>query len=64
MLVEDCDIRTGDDCIAGFDNEGLTVRRCRLNSACSDFRIGGHGILVDAVWLDCIKLSRVPEEAR
>lgn len=47
VLVEGCDIRTGDDCIAGFDNEGLTVRRCRLNSACSDFRIGGRGILAE-----------------
>ena len=49
VLVEGCDIRTGDDCIAGFDNEGLTVRNCRLNSSCSDFRIGGHGILVEDV---------------
>ncbi len=48
-LVEDCDIRTGDDCVAGFDNEGLAVRRCRLNSACSDFRIGGRGILVEDI---------------
>ena len=47
--VEDCDIRTGDDCVAGFDNEGLAVRRCRLNSACSDFRIGGRGILVEDI---------------
>ncbi len=49
VLVEDCDIRTGDDCIAGFDNENLVVRHCRLNSSCSDFRIGGHGILVEDV---------------
>ena len=52
VLVEDCDIRTGDDCIAGFDIESLLVRHCRLNSACSDFRIGGHGILAEdlEVW--------------
>ena len=49
VLVEDCDIRTGDDCIAGFDNENLVVRHCRLNSSCSDFRIGGHGILAEDV---------------
>ncbi len=49
VQVEGCDIRTGDDCIAGYDNEGLTVRSCRLNSSCSDFRIGGRGILVENV---------------
>ena len=49
VLVEGCDIRTGDDCIAGYDNEELTVRNCRLNSSCSDFRIGGRGILVEDV---------------
>ena len=49
VLVDGCDIRTGDDCVAGYDNEGMTVRRCRLNSACSDFRIGGRGILVEDV---------------
>ena len=49
VQVEGCDIRTGDDCIAGYDNEGLTVRNCRLNSSCSDFRIGGRAILVEDV---------------
>ena len=47
VQVRDCDIRSGDDCVAGFDNIDLTVRNCRLNSACSIFRIGGHNILCE-----------------
>lgn len=50
MLVENCDIRTGDDCVAGFDIEDMEVRDCRLNSACSVFRLGGHGLHIH----DCI----------
>lgn len=48
-LVENCDIRSGDDCIAGYDNLGLTVRNCRLNSSCSIFRLGGRDILCDGI---------------
>lgn len=43
--VEKCDIRSGDDCIAGFDNSDLVVRDCYLSSSCSIFRIGGKNIL-------------------
>lgn len=46
-LIEDCLFETGDDCIAGFDNIGVTVRRCTLNSACSLFRFGGTDVLVE-----------------
>ena len=47
ILVEDCVFETGDDCIAGFDNIGVTVRRCTLNSACSLFRFGGTDVLIE-----------------
>ncbi len=47
ILVEDCVFETGDDCIAGFDNIGVTVRRCVLNSACSLFRFGGTDVLIE-----------------
>lgn len=47
ILVEDCTFRTGDDCIAGFDNQGLTVRNCFFNCACTMLRIGGTDILVE-----------------
>ncbi len=47
ILVEDCIFRTGDDCIAGFDNIGVTVRRCLFDSACSMLRFGGTDVLVE-----------------
>ena len=45
--VSDCVIHSGDDCVAGYGNRRLCVRRCSLNSACSFFRIGGNDILVE-----------------
>ena len=47
MLIEDCEFRTGDDCIAGFANENVVIRRCYLDCACSALRFGGTDILVD-----------------
>ena len=47
ILVEDCTFRTGDDCIAGFDNQDLTVRNCYFNCACTMLRIGGTDVLVE-----------------
>ena len=47
ILIEDCVFETGDDCIAGFDNIGVTVRRCKFNSACSLLRFGGTDVLVE-----------------
>jgi len=38
---------TGDDCVAGFDNNSVTVRNCELNSACSAIRFGGRDVLFD-----------------
>ncbi len=47
VLIEDCRFATGDDCVAGFNNCGMTVLRCELNSACSAFRLGGTDVLID-----------------
>ena len=47
ILVEDCCFRTGDDCIAGFDNCNVTVRNCYFESSCSVFRFGGTDVLVE-----------------
>ena len=52
VRITDCVLRTGDDCIAGFDNRNLHVRRCELNTPCQCVRIGGKSILVEdcAFW--------------
>lgn len=47
FTVEDCEFCTGDDCIAGFDNYGVVIRGCTLNSACSGMRFGGTNVLVE-----------------
>lgn len=47
VLVENCVFRTGDDCIAGFDNINLTVRNCVFDSACQMLRLGGTNILIE-----------------
>ena len=47
VLVEGCTFRTGDDCIAGFDNRNVTVRNCFFNCACTMLRFGGTDVLVE-----------------
>ena len=47
VLVEDCEFRTGDDCIAGFDNIDVTVRNCIFDCACSMLRFGGTDVVVE-----------------
>lgn len=47
ILIENCSIMTGDDCVAGFDNINVIVRNCTLESACSLFRFGGRHVLVE-----------------
>jgi len=56
IIVEDCTFHTGDDCIAGFANVNMTVRRCDLNTACSCFRLGGTNVLVEdcKAWVPAI----------
>jgi len=45
--IRRCRFYTGDDCVAGFDNNNVEVRECDLNTACSGLRFGGHNVLVD-----------------
>ena len=47
ILVEDSEFRTGDDCIAGFDNRNVIVRNCIFNCACTMLRFGGTDVLVE-----------------
>ena len=47
VLIEDCDLNTGDDAIAGYDNHDVIIRNCKLNSACMPLRIGGNNFLVE-----------------
>lgn len=45
--VKDCTFITGDDCIAGFDNQDIRISDCYLESACSLFRFGGTNVLIE-----------------
>ena len=47
IRIENCDFRTGDDCIAGYDIENLLVRNTYLNTSCNCFRIGARNLLVE-----------------
>lgn len=47
ILVENCEFYTGDDCIAGFDNNDVIIRDCILNCSCSALRFGGNNVLVE-----------------
>lgn len=47
VTIENCDFRTGDDCVAGYDAENVQIRNCSFNTACSAFRFGGRGLLVE-----------------
>ncbi|MBM3211022.1 hypothetical protein FJZ33_02305, partial [Candidatus Poribacteria bacterium] len=44
--VQDCDFRTGDDCLAGCDNVDFDVVNCNINSSCNGFRLGCLNLLV------------------
>lgn len=47
ILIEDCDFKTGDDAIAGFDNKNVVIRNCILDCACSALRFGGTDVLIE-----------------
>lgn len=47
VLIEDCNFYTGDDCIAGFDNNDVIIRNCILDCSCSALRFGGNHVLVE-----------------
>ena len=46
VTVEGCTLHCGDDCVAGFDNQDVTVENCDLNTACSAFRFGGRHVRI------------------
>ena len=47
VVIENCDFRTGDDCVAGYNVQNLIVRNCSLNTSCQNFRIGGKNVLIE-----------------
>lgn len=47
VTIRNCDFRTGDDCVAGYDAEDVKISGCGFNTACSAFRLGGRDILVE-----------------
>ncbi len=47
VLIENCEFQTGDDCVAGFDNNHVIIRNCISNSACNTFRFGGHHVVIE-----------------
>lgn len=47
ISIRHCRFYTGDDCVAGFDDNHVLVRDCELNTACSGLRFGGHDVLVE-----------------
>ena len=47
ISVENCTFKTGDDCIAGFDNINVMVRDCYFESSCSIFRFGATNMVVE-----------------
>ncbi len=47
ILVEDCELLTGDDCIAGYDNKNVVIRNCTFDCACSAIRFGGTDVLFE-----------------
>ena len=54
VLIEDCVFHTGDDCVAGFDNNDVVVRNCVINTACQAFRFGGNNVLFE----NCVSEER------
>lgn len=46
VAVKNCRLFTGDDCIAGFDNQFVNISDCIINSSCSGFRFSGTHIKI------------------
>lgn len=47
VLINNCFIDSGDDSIAGFNNNDVIVKDCTLGSSCSVFRFGGNNVVFD-----------------
>ncbi len=48
FVIDRCDFRTGDDCIAGSDNRNFAVNECVLNTSCNGFRLGCRELSVES----------------
>jgi len=46
VTIRKCVMKTGDDCVAGFDNSDVLVEDCYLNTACSGFRFAGTNVKI------------------
>jgi len=46
VTIRNCIMKTGDDCVAGFDNTNVLVEDCYLNTACSGFRFAGTNVKI------------------
>lgn len=46
VVIRRCSFKTGDDCVAGFDNRHVRVEDCTLNTACSGMRLAGSDVVV------------------
>ena len=47
VLIEKCNINSGDDPVAGMDDNDVVIRDCVLNTGCHVFRLGGNNILME-----------------
>ena len=47
IRITNCLFETGDDCVAGIDNEHVYVADCVMNSSCSALRFGGSDVLIE-----------------
>ena len=47
VTIRRCTLKTGDDCVAGFDARNVLVEDCLLNTACNAIRLGCQNLLVD-----------------
>ena len=48
IRVENCDFRTGDDCLAGCGNQNLFLRSSYFNSPCSCFCMGAANVIFES----------------
>lgn len=47
ITITNCNLVSGDDCIAGFDCVDMVVKNCTISSSCSAFRLGGNNISIE-----------------
>ncbi len=47
VVVKNCKLYSGDDCIAGYDNQHVLITGCIINSSCSGFRFSGTHVVIE-----------------